>query len=271
MPETSKTVLRVIRGTVGSAGHAFEVGDTFVAEDVGADVAHLLRAKAVEVVSMEGVPEEEPLFTNAEFAEFEQQALGVVKAVGSAVFKLGGRPVTTLGEISATIGGVVDDYVMKHNSLAEQEASTRERSSEIASENVAAHAELVKALSLTDAKYDPSMSSASLASTLGAAVEQLVREKKAREVADAVKSAALGTPEGSGTPEISGTPEGSSDPDDGGAGDDGAGKDDDGDGAVSELEKLKTPDLKAMAAKAGIDGADNMSRKELIAALTKTA
>lgn len=195
----SQTILRVIKGTVGAGAKAFEIGETFVAEKIGADVAHLLRAGAVEIVSQSeaDTAPSGPAYSADERIAIDRGISAAHTAILGAVDLLGGfKPAETddLGEIAASLNPAVTAYVTAHEALASQEETNRQRSTEIANELVAAHAQTVRALGLLGIEYDSSLNAGQLASVLADGVDAYVRKTRGEVLQDAMSAAAQQAP-----------------------------------------------------------------------------
>jgi hypothetical protein len=108
------TVLRVIRGGVG----AYREGDTFVAEEVGADVTHLLSVGAVQLVSGEAPPQPAG-YTAEDRAVIDSVAERVIALLGKIATDAG-VPVkdATLGSATSAIEGIIDKYIADRAAVA---------------------------------------------------------------------------------------------------------------------------------------------------------
>lgn len=108
------TVLRVIRGMVGS----FSEGMTFVAEEVGADVAHLLATGAVQIVSGNAPPQPQG-YTAEDRAVIDSVAERVIVVLGKLVTAAGvSVPEPTLAALTAAVEGILDTYIADHAATA---------------------------------------------------------------------------------------------------------------------------------------------------------
>lgn len=204
----TNTQLRVIKGSVGK----YDVGDTFNAEDEGADVPRLIKLGVVEFVSFAASPL--PVDTS-EFDDLKDQAIITMNGVGRAAEALGvSMNMDTLAD-AAHIEDIVLQYAKGHESLSAVEESTRARAAEIATELISARQNIARGLQLLGIPYDESVNTGQLASNLADAIdayarksrEEVLRDVMKQEIANAQPSGETGkTGDGPPTPALDAAP-----------------------------------------------------------------
>src|SRR6185312_12470016 len=119
MAKAQKTTLRVVKGTVGGHPRSYEVGETFVAEEIGADADRLVRLGVCEVVSQSPAPAPDTGgYSTPEREELDGQIRAAINAVGEAVAMLGASPqIASLTDIPSVLE-TVDKYVAERDALA---------------------------------------------------------------------------------------------------------------------------------------------------------
>lgn len=110
----SQTILRVIKGAVGSFGE----GMTFIAEEIGADVAHLLSVGAVQLVSGE-IPPQPQGYTAEDRAVIDSVADRVIVVLGKIAADAGVPvPEPTMVAATGAVEGILDKYLADHAAVA---------------------------------------------------------------------------------------------------------------------------------------------------------